>query len=112
LIAPAYKWNALRDGLIANDPYLRSWNATIIANATSQLEEAPEGYVTDGGVDGSGVLDVARRIKLKVKNWSYAYRMTNDTKFLERVWTELEVGLRAKSSPLLDVVGTDGVVSL
>jgi hypothetical protein len=72
-----------------------------MANATEQMSEAPEGYVEDGGLTGSGVLDVARRIKLKVKNWSYAYRMTNDTAFLERIWTELVVSWSRLSKSLL-----------
>lgn len=89
LIAPAYKWQALQT-LIPNNLYLKQWNDTIIANASSTLSDSPEAYTEDGGLSGSGVLDVARRVKLKVKNWSYAYRMTNDTKYADRVWLELQ----------------------
>ncbi len=92
LIAPGYKWTALQNGLIAADPYLKYWNETIIANATTQMAEAPKGYVVDGGLTGSGVLDIAREIKLKVKNWAYAYKMTNNTDYLNRVYLELQVG--------------------
>jgi hypothetical protein len=50
----------------------------------------PVPYVLDGGVTGSGALDVARQVKERVKSWAYAYRMTNDTKWMERLWTELQ----------------------
>lgn len=62
-------------------------------NASDTLGDEPTPYVTDGGLDGSGVLDVAREIKLKVKNWAYAYKVTNETKYADRVWLELTVGI-------------------
>lgn len=92
LIAPAYKWQALTSGgLIANDPYLNFWNSTIVNNATKVLSQDPIAYVTDGGLDGSGVLDPAREIKIRIKNLAYAYRVTNNTAFADRAWTELQV---------------------
>jgi hypothetical protein len=93
LIAPAYKWTALTTGgLIANDPYLKFWNQTIVNNASSTLGDDPTPYTEDGGLSGSGVLDPSRIIKMKVKNWAYAYRITNETKYADRVWLELQVG--------------------
>jgi hypothetical protein len=89
--APGYKWEALQNGLIAKDPYFNSWNATIIGNASSTLGSDPLGYTEDGGLSGSGVLDVAREMKLRVKNWAYAYKMTN-TAYVDRVYLELRVG--------------------
>lgn len=80
--------------MIANDPYLKFWNDSIIQNASRTLSDEPEKYQEDGGLGGSGVLDVARRIKMKVKNWSYAYRITNETKYADRVFLELQVSLR------------------
>lgn len=62
-------------------------------NASDTLGDEPTPYVPDGGLDGSGVLDVARQIKLKVKNWAYAYKVTNETKYADRVWLELTVGI-------------------
>lgn len=91
LIAPGYKWSALTSGLIANNPYFAQWNATIVANASATLNFPPVAYTPDGGLDGSGVLDVAREMKLRVKNWAYAYRVTNDTRYADRVWLELRV---------------------
>ncbi|WVF70621.1 hypothetical protein IAT40_005413 [Kwoniella sp. CBS 6097] len=89
-LAPDYKWNALTGGLIANNPYFKQWNETIVNNASSTLGDDPTPYTEDGGLTGSGVLDVAREIKLKVKNWAYAYRVTNETKYADRVWLELQ----------------------
>lgn len=40
---------------------------------------------------GSGILDNAREVKMRIKAFCYAYRMSNDTKWLERTWTELQV---------------------
>ncbi|WVR05880.1 hypothetical protein IAU60_002906 [Kwoniella sp. DSM 27419] len=89
-LAPDYKWQALTGGLIANNPYFKQWNETIVNNASATLGDDPTPYTEDGGLTGSGVLDVAREVKLKVKNWAYAYRVTNETKYADRVWLELQ----------------------
>ncbi|KAF7784641.1 CAZyme family PL35 [Agaricus bisporus var. burnettii] len=86
LIAPAYKWQAL-PALISNDPYLRGWNDTIFANATRYYNEPPVQYFMDGP---SGILDNARDVKRRIKTFGYAYRMTNDTRWVDRTWTELQ----------------------
>lgn len=89
IIAPQYKWDALNNGLINGDPYLTFWHNIIIQNATSLIGQPPTPYVLDGGLTGSGALDVAREVKLRVKNLAYAYRTTQDTKFVDRAWLEL-----------------------
>ena len=44
-------------------------------------------------MDGdSGILDNAREIKMRIKAFSYVYRMTKDSKWVDRVWVELQVG--------------------
>lgn len=86
LIAPAYKWAALPQ-LIANDPYLSGWNASIFNNATQYFSLPPVVYHMDGA---SGILDNAREIKMRIKAFAYAYRMTNDTKWVDRTLTELQ----------------------
>ncbi|KAF8528268.1 heparinase II/III family protein [Gautieria morchelliformis] len=88
LIAPAYKWQALPD-LIRSDPYLSEWNATIFGNATTWKAMGTVPYVADGGLTGSGILDVSRQVKERIKAWSYAYRLTNDSSWAERAWEEL-----------------------
>ncbi|KAK0208173.1 chondroitin AC/alginate lyase [Desarmillaria ectypa] len=86
LIAPAYKWQALPT-LIANDPYLKHWNDTIFGNATDYYSKDPVAYYMDGD---SGILDNAREVKMRVKAFAYVYRMTNDTKWVDRCWEEIQ----------------------
>ncbi|KAJ6525485.1 chondroitin AC/alginate lyase [Mycena vulgaris] len=86
LIAPAYKWAAL-PALIANDPYLQGWNASIFRNATEYKAAPPVVYAKDGD---SGILDNAREIKMRIKAFAYAYRMTNDSSWVDRTWEEIK----------------------
>jgi len=86
LIAPTYKWQALPT-LIQNDPYLKGWNDTIFGNATSYYSLVPVVYFLDGD---SGILDNARDVKMRIKAFAYVYRMTNDTKWVDRAWAELQ----------------------
>ena len=94
LIAPAYKWTALTTGgLIANDPYLKFWNQTIVNNASLTLgESTPRRTPRTVDCRDPVCYDPSRIIKMKVKNWAYAYRITNETKYADRVWLELQVG--------------------
>lgn len=93
LIAPAYKWAVLPQ-LIASDPYMSAWNHTIFGNASDYNASPPVPYFYDGG---NGILDLAREIKQRVKAFAYVYRMTNDTKWVDRTWTELQVCLTVDS---------------
>jgi len=86
LIAPAYKWQALPN-LIKSDPYLRLWNSTIFGNATQYLSAQPVQYFMDGD---SGILDNSREIKMRIKAFGYVYRLTNDSKWADRAFAELE----------------------
>ena len=87
IIAPAYKWQALPT-LIANDPYLQQWNKTIFGNASEWNGMDPVPYFMDGD---SGILDVCRQVKERVKAFSYVYRMTNDSSWVDRTFVELQV---------------------
>jgi len=73
------------------DPYLKSWNDTIFGNATAYYAQPPVAYFMDGD---SGILDNAREIKMRIKAFSYVYRMTKDSKWVDRVWIELQVSIR------------------
>ncbi|KAI0257684.1 chondroitin AC/alginate lyase [Lactifluus subvellereus] len=86
LIAPKYKWDAL-PRLIAKDPYLKWWNDTIFGNATAYFSLPPVAYHLDGV---SGILDNAREVKMRIKAFAYVYRMTNDTKWADRAWAEIQ----------------------
>lgn len=80
-------WEALPT-LIKNDPYLTGWNATIFGNASDYYSADPVAYVMDGD---SGILDNAREVKMRIKAFCYVYRMTNDTKWADRAWMEVQV---------------------
>ncbi|KAI0785455.1 chondroitin AC/alginate lyase [Irpex lacteus] len=86
LIAPAYKWEALPE-LIAKNPYMRAWNDTIFGNATEYYGLDNVQYFMDGS---SGILDNCRYVKERIKAWAYVYRMTNNTKWVDRAVKELD----------------------
>ncbi|KAI5474361.1 heparinase II/III family protein [Pseudohyphozyma bogoriensis] len=90
LFAPSYKWTCVRE-MIAKDHYLSYWNDTIFINATLWYDAAPINYTIDGGLSGSGVLDPAMETQLRFKHWGYAWKMTNDTKWVDRAWQEILV---------------------
>ncbi|BGP31527.1 hypothetical protein JCM10296v2_003297 [Rhodotorula toruloides] len=90
LIATENRWNCL-PSLIAQDSYMSYWNDTVFLNATKFYDMPPTNYSIDGGLTGSGVLDVAREVQLRIKHWAYAYRLSNDTKWVDRTWRELVV---------------------
>lgn len=56
-------------------------------------------YNKDGA---SGILDNAREIKMRIKAFAYVYRMTNDTKWVDRTWSEVQVRSEFLSSPTGD----------
>ncbi|KAI0963980.1 hypothetical protein AcW1_000911 [Taiwanofungus camphoratus] len=86
IIAPSYKWDALPQ-LIKTEPYLKFWNESIFGNATVYYNEPVVAYYLDSG---NGILDIARQIKMRIKAFSYVYRMTNDTKWADRAFLELQ----------------------
>lgn len=94
LIAPKYKWDAL-PSRIPTDPYLKYWNDTIFQNATGYYSLPVVAYHVDGA---SGILDNAREIKMRIKAFAYVARMTNDTKWVDRTWAELQVSIMSFST--------------
>ncbi len=70
---------------------MKSWNDTIMADANTWQGMDPVPYVIDGGLGKSGVLDVARQVKMRVKVFAYAYRVTGQTSWADRAWKELQV---------------------
>ena len=61
-----------------------------MANAQTSRDQDVLAYNIDGGLAGSGVLDIARELKVRVKDWAYAYQMTNDTAWVDRTYRELQ----------------------
>ncbi|KAK0478316.1 chondroitin AC/alginate lyase [Armillaria novae-zelandiae] len=61
---------------------LRSDRPRLIAPALD-----PVVYHMDGD---SGILDNAREVKMRIKAFAYVYRMTNDTKWVDRCWEEIQ----------------------
>lgn len=70
---------------------MKQWNDTIMADAQKWQAMDPVPYVIDGGLNKSGVLDVARQVKQRIKAFAYAYRVTGQTMWVDRAWKELYV---------------------
>jgi len=98
LIAPKYKWDALAS-IVPNDPYMKQWNDTIIGNATAYKNAPLIVYNVDGGLTLSGVLDVARQVKERIKAYAYAFRVTGDQQWVSRCWDELQNAAANSSQP-------------
>ncbi|SGZ33790.1 BQ5605_C041g11991 [Microbotryum silenes-dioicae] len=86
------KWDCVRNA-IPNNYYLSFWNDTIFQNATKFYDLSPTNYTIDGGLGGlhqdRGVLDVAREVQLRINIGPTLTAMTNDTKWVNRTWTEV-----------------------
>ncbi|KAK7053258.1 hypothetical protein VNI00_003884 [Paramarasmius palmivorus] len=98
LIAPQYKWDAL-PSFIASDPYMQYWNQTIFGNVSTYASLPPVQYYKDGD---SGILDVAREVKQRVKAFSYAYRLTKDSSYADLAWREISNAFSANFGPDTD----------
>lgn len=77
---------------------MKSWNDTIFGNATTWSAMDPVVYYMDGD---SGILDNAREVKERIKAFAYAYRMTNNSAWVDRAWEELQV--RSSSCSEVDI---------
>ncbi|CAO1632313.1 unnamed protein product [Jaminaea pallidilutea] len=97
IMTAQYEWDCLPQK-IAKDAYLTVWHAQIMSNATTWAGQDPVKYDIDGTASGSGILDPARDVQQRIKAWAYAYRMTKDTKWADRAWTELQVAAGNSSS--------------
>jgi hypothetical protein len=66
-----------------------SRNDTIFANAADHFSKQSVAYFLDGD---SGISDNAREVKMRIKAFAYAYHITNDTKWVDCTWAEVQVG--------------------
>ena len=98
LMADSARWDCLPQ-LVEQDAYMSAWNSSIMQNATELAAMDPVQYIEDGGLGGSGVLDIARELKIRTKAWAYAWRVTGDESWVNRTWTELLVASGNSSEP-------------
>ncbi|KAK5193551.1 hypothetical protein LTR92_006922 [Exophiala xenobiotica] len=89
LFASGAQWDGL-EAQISNNKYLQSWNKTIFDQANEFYAESVIPYPDDCDVSVGCTLEVARYVQLRVKHWAYAYILTNDTKWVDRTWEELQ----------------------
>lgn len=66
---------------------IRKWTSGIICKADSLLNEAPLEYDIP---DGLRLLNVSRAVQDRLLCLGYSYRITGDTKYAQRAWTEME----------------------
>lgn len=98
LFATSEMWMQLPE-LIARDPYLARWNETIFDKA-QELHEKPTVHITsEMRARGSGILDEAREVQLRIKYWAYVYRLTKNNRWKRRIW---EVILAATNNSTLN----------
>ncbi|KAG9123873.1 hypothetical protein FRC07_013669 [Ceratobasidium sp. 392] len=82
-------------------PAHKGWNDTILGNATDYYNQPVKAYYIDGA---SGVLDITREVKMRIKAFAYVYCMANDTKWVDRAWKELQNVAGNGAQP----IGTNG----
>lgn len=92
LFGNSTKWDSL-PAVIKSDLYLLSWNETIFTRANEWYLQEPIQYPVPPGVplDGNGALDVARKLQWRIKHWAYAFHLTMDDRWKDRMWKELLV---------------------
>lgn len=81
------------------DPYITLWNNSIFALAHSLFSEVPITYRLGPSTSTDDILNVARVVQLRIKVWAYAYRLTGQSKWVERVWKEVQVASGNSSEP-------------
>jgi hypothetical protein len=88
LFATPEMWLRLPE-LIARDPYLARWNVTIFDKAQALYEKPTVNITSELRLRGSGILDEAREVQLRIKYWAYVYRMTKQSRWKHRIWEEI-----------------------
>jgi hypothetical protein len=88
LFATPEMWLKLPE-LIARDPYLSRWNETIFNQAQALHGKPTVKINSELRLRGSGILDEAREVQLRIKYWAYVYRMTRQIRWKHRIWEEI-----------------------
>ncbi|MEF3306437.1 CBM96 family carbohydrate-binding protein [Paenibacillus sp. GYB003] len=86
LLATASDFAALQ-GRIATDPRLSRWFALLTTKADKILTEPPSVYEIP---DGLRLLAVSRKVLERTYALAMQYRLTADSRYAERAWTELQ----------------------
>lgn len=88
LFATPEQWLGLPE-LIARDPFLARWNESIFDKAQALYEKPTVNISSELRLRASGILDEAREVQLRIKNWAYVYRMTKHSRWKHRIWEEI-----------------------
>ncbi|PVI03407.1 hypothetical protein DM02DRAFT_640692 [Periconia macrospinosa] len=91
LFATAEQWHGL-PAHIMREPYLSLWNQSIFDKAQALYQKPPIIINSSLRSRGSGILDEARQVQLRLKHWAYAYRMTKQIRWKDRIWEEIRAG--------------------
>ena len=86
LFATAADWERLKKNL-PGQPLLQGWHKDLLRRADGLLSKPAETYRIP---DGKRLLMVSRSVLSRVKILAYAFRMTGEERYRERLWTELD----------------------
>jgi len=79
-------WKRVRIAMV-HEPRVTAWHAELIDRADGLMHEPPSEYVIP---DGKRLLATSRRVRDRVMLLAYAFHTTNDAKYADRAWAELE----------------------
>ena len=86
LFASAADWERLKQE-IPRQPLLTEWHQDLLRRADDLLTKPAETYRIP---DGKRLLMVCRSVLTRTKILAYAFRMTGDARYRERLWVELD----------------------
>ncbi|EEB91826.1 hypothetical protein MPER_09752 [Moniliophthora perniciosa FA553] len=102
IFAPSSSANGGKGNTWPKDPFTPSNPSplnTIFGNVSTYASLPPVQYFMDGA---SGILDVAREVKQRVKAFSYAYRLTKDRSYVDLAWREISNAFSSNFGPDAD----------
>lgn len=74
----------------ATDAYITKWCTQIISDADSLLNRSVLEFVEYDGDQSDRLHVVAKNVKERVQKLALAYHLTNDSRYAERAWEEIE----------------------
>jgi hypothetical protein len=90
LFVTASDFAAIKDR-IGSDPKISGWYATVQKDAQSLLSAPPSTYEKP---DGIRLLETSRRVLKRVYTLGMIYRLSQDARYLERAWSELDAAAK------------------